>query len=126
MLELLLRFIKFGFVGASGLIIDFGITFFLKEKVKVQKYLANAIGFISAASSNYLLNRIWTWQSNNPEVLNEYLSFVIVSIIGLGINSLALWILVSKFKRQFYFAKFLAIVITTLWNFAGYSLITFA
>ncbi|MFT6879189.1 MAG: putative flippase GtrA, partial [Arcticibacterium sp.] len=36
--ELLDKFIKFGLVGFLGLLIDFGITFLLKEKFGFNKY----------------------------------------------------------------------------------------
>jgi putative flippase GtrA len=114
---LIIKFLKFGMVGLSGLIIDFGFTYFFKEIVKVQKYLANALGFTIAASSNYLFNRLWTFQSNNPEIAVEYIEFLFISMIGLAINTLFLWILVGKFKYNFYLSKLFAIGIVTIWNF---------
>ncbi len=119
------KFIKFGLVGFSGLFIDFGITYLAKEKLNVQKYIANAIGFLMAATSNYVLNRVWTFQSNNPEIMVEFTEFFIISLIGLGLNTLLLWILVSKFKLNFYFAKVFAIGFVTLWNFLANAFITF-
>ena len=52
---MLWKFLKFCIVGSSGMIIDFGTTWLLKEKVKINKYLANSTGFILAATSNYLI-----------------------------------------------------------------------
>jgi putative flippase GtrA len=123
--EILWKFIKFGIIGFSGLIIDFGVTYFCKEKVKIQKYISNAIGFTTAASSNYFFNRIWTFQSDNPRILSEYSSFLVISTIGLEINSLILWLLVSRFKQNFYLSKLIAIIVTTVWNFTANYLYTF-
>jgi putative flippase GtrA len=114
---LIIKFLKFGMVGLSGLIIDFSFTYFFKEIVKVQKYVANAIGFTVAASSNYLLNRLWTFHSNNPEIAVEYFQFLFISLIGLAINTLVLWLLVSRFKYNFYLSKLFAIGTVTIWNF---------
>ncbi len=119
------KFIKFGIVGFSGLFIDFGITYLAKEKLNIPKYVANAIGFIMAATSNYFLNRVWTFQSKNPEVMVEFTEFFLISLIGLGINTLLLWILVSKFKVNFYLAKVFAIGFVTIWNFLANAFITF-
>ena len=63
---MIFKFLKFGIVGLSGLIVDFSITILLKEKLKIHRYISNSAGFTIAASSNYLLNRIWTFESNNP------------------------------------------------------------
>jgi len=41
-----LKFIKFGLVGGSGVLIDFFFTWLAKEKFKIQKYVSNAIGFM--------------------------------------------------------------------------------
>ena len=122
---ILFKFLKFAMVGSSGLIIDFGTTYLLKEKVKVNKFIANAVGFSLAASNNYLWNRIWTFQSHNPEILFEYSSFILVSVIGLGINTTVLWLLTRKSKRNFYLAKVFATIVTIIWNFSANFLFTF-
>ncbi len=124
-IEVLHKFLKFGVVGFSGVIVDFGFTFLFRNILKINQYIANAIGFTLAASSNYILNRVWTFESNNPKVLIEFSEFFVISLIGLGINSLILWLLVSKFKMKFYFAKVIAIGITTVWNFIANLIFTF-
>lgn len=119
------KFVKFCAVGFSGMLVDFGSTWLLKEKLGIQKFVANAIGFMLAASTNYVLNRIWTFESTNPSIATEYTNFIIVSFIGLGINTLALWFLLKKTKGNFYVCKFIAILITTLWNFVANLVYTF-
>ncbi|PKP35847.1 MAG: glycosyl transferase family 2 [Bacteroidetes bacterium HGW-Bacteroidetes-17] len=121
-----LKFLKFGVVGFSGLLIDFGVTYLFKEVFKVQKYLANAIGFMMAASSNYFFNRIWTFKSTNPNIAFEYSEFIVISLIGLGINTLILWLLVSKYKLNFYLAKVFVIAVVTIWNFLANAFFTFS
>jgi len=124
--ELLLwKFLKFCIVGSSGMIIDFGTTWLLKEKVRINKYIANSSGFILAATSNYLINRYWTFHSENPKVATEYLSFILISVAGLGINNLVLYLLTDKMKLNFYLSKLFAIGVVTLWNFSMNYLFTF-
>lgn len=119
------KFLKFASVGLSGVFVDFSTTYFLKEKCRIQKYVANSIGFTLAATTNYFLNRIWTFQSKNSHILDEYGRFLLVSILGLVINNLILWLLVGKYKRNFYWSKLIAIGITTFWNFAANLVFTF-
>ena len=126
MKALLLKFIKFGLVGFTGMILDFGITYLLKEKAKIHKYVANSLGFISAATNNYFLNRIWTFNSHDPQVMVQYTKFVLIAITGLGINNLVIWLLSDKIgKLNFYIAKFIAIVVVFVWNFSMNYLFTF-
>jgi putative flippase GtrA len=129
------KFIQFGLVGLSGLFVDFGITWLLKEVLRFNKYGANATGFLVAASSNYILNRIWTFSSTNPEIASEYLSFLAISVAGLAINSFILYLLVekvslgrleSKRKLKFYVSKLIAIGFVTIWNFIMNLYITFS
>lgn len=129
------KFILFGIVGFSGVLVDFGITWLLKELFRINKYIANATGFLIAASSNYILNRIWTFSSTNPNIAGEYSLFLLISIIGLAINSLILYILVEKTtivklengsKSKFYVSKLIAIGVVTIWNFIMNYFITFS
>ncbi len=115
--DILIKFMKFGAVGATGVVVDFGFTWVGKEKVRIQKYIANAIGFTIAATTNYFLNRWWTFHSNNPELAMEYTRFLVVSLIGLGLNTLLIWYWVSKRNRNFYISKLFAMGLVTFWNF---------
>lgn len=119
------KLLKFGIVGCSGMIIDFGITYLCKEILKINKFVSNGIGFILAATSNYFLNRNWTFNSQSEDIGIQYAQFMIVSAIGLGINSLVLFLLNEKLKWNFYFSKVIAIAITTIWNFFANLLFTF-
>ncbi len=122
---LILKFIRFCLVGFSGMIIDFGTTWFLKEKLRINKYIANSTGFTVAATSNYILNRIWTFHSQNKQILIEYSSFILISLAGLVINNFVIFVLHGKLKMNFYLAKLIAILIVTCWNFIMNYLITF-
>lgn len=119
------KLLKFGIVGCSGMIIDFGTTYLCKEILKINKFLSNGIGFVLAATSNYFLNRSWTFNSQSEDIGTQYVQFMIVSTIGLGINSLVLYLLNEKLKWNFYFSKLIAIAITTIWNFFANLLFTF-
>ncbi|MBQ7062075.1 MAG: GtrA family protein [Bacteroidales bacterium] len=122
----LLRFLRFCVVGASGTAIDFGLTWLCKEVLKIPKFLSNAIGFVVAATSNYILNRIWTWESTNSEVGVEYVKFFTVSLIGLGLNTLILYLLHEKARMNFYLSKVFATGVVMLWNFFANNFFTFA
>jgi len=122
----LVKFLKFGIVGFSGLFVDFATTYVCKEWLKIQKYIANSIGFTVAASSNYFLNRVWTFKSQDPNIAMEYTEFIIISLIGLGINNFIIWLILKRFKVNFYLAKLVAVGVVTVWNFLANYFITFA
>jgi putative flippase GtrA len=107
------------------MIIDFGTTWLLKEKMKINRFIANSCGFVLAASSNYIWNRIWTFKSHNEQITTEFLSFLLISLLGLGLNNLVLWVLSDKLKQKFYLSKVFAIGTVTLWNFGMNFIFTF-
>ena len=114
---MLIHFIKFCVVGASGMAVDFGITVLGKEKLRLNKYVANSLGFISAAATNYVLNRLWTFHSRDPQVAQQYMQFIGISAIGLLINNLIIYLLNDRARVGFYLSKLIAIGVVTLWNF---------
>lgn len=119
------KFLKFCVVGFSGTAVDFGVTWLCKEKFGWNKYLSNSIGFILAATNNYIWNRIWTFQSTSSDIPLEYGKFLIISIIGLIINNLVIYLLHGKLKLNFWLSKIVAIAIVTIWNFTMNYLFTF-
>ena len=84
---LILKFVKFGIVGASGMVVDFGVLYLMRNVAGLPDLWANTISFTAAATSNYFLNRIWTFRSHEKQVGVEYAKFLLVSVIGLGINN---------------------------------------
>jgi putative flippase GtrA len=123
--ESLLTILKFGVVGASGVALDFAVTWFLKEKIGIRKYAANSLGFMCAASNNFIWNRLWTFESTDPDVAVQYLVFILVSLGGLAFNNAALWFFHEKRKLPFYVSKILAVLVAMFWNFFGYKFLAF-
>ncbi len=117
--------LKFGVVGFSGTLLDFFITWVCKERLRWNKFLSNSLGFIVAASSNYILNRLWTFQSDASDIPREYATFIGISVIGLLLNNLFLYIFNERVSLNFYLSKAIAIVFVTIWNFLGNYFFTF-
>src|SRR6476646_10327723 len=119
------KFLKFGAVGLSGMVVDFGITFLFKEKFKFNKYFSNSCGFLAAASSNFILNRLWTFHSADPAVAFQYMKFLSLSIVGVLLSNLIIYVLHGRFTFNFYFAKLISIGIVLFWNFFASYVFTF-
>ena len=76
------RILKFAVVGFSAFIVDFSVLYFFKEKVKVNKYLANTIAFVFSASFNFTLNRVWSFGSNDPDIFTQAVKFALSMSVG--------------------------------------------
>ena len=124
--SVLLKFLKFGLVGLTGTILDFGVTYLVKEKLRWDKYVANSCGFVVAVTNNYFLNRIYTFQSADPGIGWQYGKFMAVALFGLAVNNFIIYLLTERARFNFYVAKLSATFIVFIWNFGLNYLFTFA
>lgn len=120
-----IKFLKFGVVGMIGIGIDFFITWLCKEKMGINKYISNAIGFSFAVVNNFLWNRYWTFEANDQPFAEQFVKFVLIAFAGLAINSLLLFLIVKFLKINFYVTKLLVIGLVFFWNFFMNYLFTF-
>lgn len=111
------RFIKFGLVGLTGISMDFSVTWLCKEKLRLNKYFSNSLGFCCSVFNNFLLNRYWTFENNAQPFAGQFAKFVLVSVIGLLINNILLYMLLKKAKNNFYFLKLVVIGLVFFWNY---------
>jgi putative flippase GtrA len=124
---LILKFLKFSAVGFSGIIVDFSITYILKEKLRIHKYVANSTGFVFATLNNYYLNRIWTFNSTsaaNPII--QFEKFFLIALMGLFISNAIIYLLNDKLNYNFWICKITAIIVVSFWNFFANYIYTFA
>jgi putative flippase GtrA len=112
-----MQLVRYGMVGCTGLIIDFGFTWLAKEKWKWNKYFANSLGFSMAVFSNYWLNKWWTFQDVSKNYVLQFLLYLAFALVGLLINTSIIYILSKKTKINFYITKAIAISVVFIWNF---------
>ncbi|RKS99180.1 GtrA family protein [Flavobacterium sp. 123] len=121
----LIRFIKFGMVGFSGLVIDFFITWLFKEKIGLNKYFSNGLGFLFGVVNNYFLNKYFTFHNNDTHLASQFFNFLIISVIGFALNTTLLYLLQKNTKINFYVCKAIVTIMVFFWNFSANALYTF-
>ena len=117
--------LKFSLIGIIGVVINFLITFLLKEYLKVYKYVSNSFGYLIAISFNFLANKFFTFKSDSSEIYDEIFKFIIVTSIGILINHIVVYLLTEKKNMNFYFSKIAAVIVVFIWNFTLHSIFTF-
>ena len=122
---MLIKFIKFLIVGVSVLIIDFGLTYLCKEKIQLNKYLSNSIGFLAAGINNFILNREWTYNGSSGDIMIQFPVFISIVLVSLLVLNTTVWLGINKLKLNFYLSKIIGIVIITFLNFYAHLFITF-
>lgn len=116
MKKLINQLIKFGFVGACAFIIDYGLMIFLTEIFQIPSLISAAISFIVSVIFNYILSIKWVFDVDKQKnsKTKEFIVFIILSIIGLIINELIMWILSNI---DYKITKLIATFIVMIWNF---------
>lgn len=114
------QIIRFGVVGGTAFLIDFGVLWFCTDVVGVNYLISNCIAFSVSVIYNYILSILWVFETKKKrDKLFEVLIFVFLSIIGLGINELIMWISVSKFGASHLFSKIVATALVMIYNFVS-------
>ena len=113
----LAQFIKFAVVGASGTVIDWVLYFLFTRSLGIYYLIAKIISFVIAALNNYIWNRVWTFKSKEKKVIGEFIKFFVVSIVGLGLNTLIMYLTVGLLGWKDFYALVLATAIVMIWNF---------
>lgn len=113
----MLQIIKFGIVGVIAAIVDVGVLVLLKELMHVDVLIASTISFCISVTVNYLLSMAFVFKGKKQSKVKEFIVFVLLSVGGLILNQLILWIGVRFTSVYYLVIKFLAMVIVPVYNF---------
>jgi len=115
---------KFCVVGASGYAVNIGVYSLLLNWANLHYVVAATGSFLVAASSNYTLNRHWTFRAQRGHVGIQGMRFFVVSGIVYCANLGVLTLLVAAGAGKIV-AQAAAIVVVTPLNFLGNKLWSF-
>ena len=121
------EFLKFAIVGGIGTIVNISILYLLTEKIGVYYIFSAIISFIIAMTSNFILNKVWTFKENiKLKVGKKYLQFSLVSVVALSINLFFLYTFTEFLGIYYIISQVLAIGIALIANFLGNKIFTFS
>ena len=114
---MILQIIKFGIVGVVATFVDVGVLVVLKELLHIDVLVSSAISFCVSVAVNYILSMTFVFKSKNQNKLREIVIFVLLSVGGLCLNQLILWIGVTFTPVYYLIIKLFALVIVPVYNF---------
>ena len=103
-----IRFIKFGMVGVINTLVNW-IIFFILNALGMYYIVANIIAYILGTVNSYLWNTLWVFKYKDKASTETTIKFIILNLIGLGLNTGILYVLVDLCNLN----KFIGLVITT-------------
>ncbi len=79
------QFLRFGLVGFSGFVVDTATVYALRGPTGL--YIAGLIAYLLAATSNWALNRSWTFAAEPPApAMRQWLEYLLANSVGFVVN----------------------------------------
>lgn len=117
MKKLFYQILKFGIVGVLAFIVDTSILYILTEYFHLYYLISSIISFLASLVVNYILSIYWVFDVTKKQTLKDVILFTIFSTIGLGINSLVMYLSVEFANIYYMIGKLIATFIVMIWNF---------
>lgn len=112
------QFLQYIAVGGTCTTIDFVALYLLTTRGGVYYLVSSSISFIIGVVLNWLLCTYWVFQYHRfQQQSKEFACYVLISLGGLMLNTLLIWIYTELFSFWFMFSKLFSAVITLFYNF---------
>ena len=122
-----IQLFQFGLVGASGYLLNIAVFTALFKGAHIHHLGAAVLSFCVAVTSNFLLNRSWTFRdARGGHAGFQAVRFFAVSVAGLGVNLLVLYGLVDIVNAAVVPSQAVAVAVAMPLNFVGNKLWTFS
>ena len=120
---------RFFTVGASGLALNYCVTFLLSNVISNLWYIqAAGIGIMMSVHTNFVLNKIWTFEDRNytlRHVIKQYFSFLALCAFGALIQLSLTYVFFEQWHIHYAISLMLAVTIASMSNFLLNKKITF-
>ena len=124
MKKLMGQIIRFGLVGFLCFFIDYGLLLALTELAGFHYLVSGALSFAVSVVVNYLLSMKFVYEARARENrTGEFITFVLLSLVGLLINQLVMWVVVEFLGIWYQLAKIGATAIVMVYNFVSRKII---
>ena len=102
---------KYYAVGASGVLVNLGLLFYLTEYVGLWYFLSYTLAISASITSNFILNKFWTFRDsiNSQRTIVMYVKFVSVSLLGMAIQLGTAYLLVESLSVYYMLAALISI-----------------
>ena len=118
MRKLLEQIVRFGVVGVIAFVVDYAVLLLLTEVVGIHYLISSAVAFVVSVAVNYVLSVAFVFETDKSRSKGqEFVLFAVMSVGGLGINQLMMWLLSDGLVIPYQLSKLLATAVVMVYNF---------
>ena len=118
MQKLFKQILRFGIVGGTAFIIDYALLYICTEYLGIYYFISSIISFSVSTIFNYIASIYWVFDVNKEKSQSRnFVLFVGLSIVGLGINQLIMGFGVEQLHVYYMIVKIGATAIVMVFNF---------
>ena len=116
----LIQFFRYLFVGGFAAIVNIGMLFVFTHFFKFYYLISNIISFVLGLIVNYVLSKKFVFQEETSiSKTKEFLIYAIIGVIGLGLDTLFVWVFTDVTKIYYMVSKLLSTAVVFIWNFGA-------
>lgn len=117
MRKLVKQLFKFGIVGVIAFAIDYGFLYLLTELIGINYLISSAISFSISVIFNYIASIKFVFDIGHKQTYKDVILFIVLSIIGLLINQIIMFLGVENISLNYMITKIGATAIVMVYNF---------
>lgn len=118
MKNLMKQIFRFGIVGGIAFLIDYGLLYVCTEYFGIYYLISSIISFSVSVIFNYIASIIWVFDVDQEKSkTRNFVLFILLSIVGLFINQLIMWLGVDRMNFYYMFVKLFATAVVMIFNF---------
>ncbi|MDR3653640.1 MAG: GtrA family protein [Paludibacter sp.] len=118
------RFIKYGMVGALGLVVDMAVFYLMNKKLGINYVVSNITSSSLAVVHNFILNSYFTFNVTDKK-LKRFFSFYAIALVGMGFSTGLLALFIDLLKLDSMISKFISIFVVALLQYFFNKSLTF-
>ncbi len=116
--DLFVQIVKFGFVGGAAFVIDYGLLIAFTEWAGIHYFISAFLSFSISVIFNYIASIIWVFNVDQSKSKQKtFIIFIVLSILGLLLNQLIMWLGVEVIHMYYLYVKIIATALVMVFNF---------
>ncbi len=125
--NVVVQLFRYFVVSGLSLVIDFCTLFAFTSLLHIHYLVSSVLSYSIGLVINYFISVRWVFNTRKyADRRKEFALFVIIGLLGLGINTLTMWLFTSVLALYYLLARVISAAIGYTWKYVARRLIIFS